>query len=153
MITYSAFGTHAMYRTPGVQRYILPFGLLQDITDRGPLWDPMLNLYSYTYDPWADERRTGDATPDAPPEWFDYAGRWGDKRYPMDDPRQYTFVGELHYVSGPTGPKFKNLDRSRICQGGDEDGCEIREASGDAKARRIRWSEWERWRKRRWNED
>lgn len=119
MFTYSAFGTHAMYHHSGVQRYVLPFGLLQDITDRGPLWDPTLNLYSYTYDPKSDTVRASDVTPDVPEAWFHFHGRWGDKAYPMDDPRQYRFAGELHYGSGPTGPKFKELDRTSICENAD----------------------------------
>ncbi|KAL9083552.1 MAG: hypothetical protein Q9165_008477 [Trypethelium subeluteriae] len=49
-VIYSATGTHAMYATPGTHAYILPWGLLHDETDRGPLWDPTLNLYSYTYE-------------------------------------------------------------------------------------------------------
>ena len=49
-VVYSATGTHAMYGTPGTHAYILPWGLLHDETDRGPLWDPTLNLFSYTYE-------------------------------------------------------------------------------------------------------
>ncbi|KAI9658649.1 MAG: Vacuolar protein sorting-associated protein 62 [Bathelium mastoideum] len=49
-VAYSATGTHAMYATPGTHAYILPWGLLHDETDRGPLWDPALNFYSYTYE-------------------------------------------------------------------------------------------------------
>jgi hypothetical protein len=119
MLTYSAFGTHAMYRTSGIQRYVLPFGLLQDITDRGPLWDPTLNMYSFTYDPRNDVVHASNLTPDAPESWFHFRGKWGDKAYPMDDPRQYRFAGELHYGSGPTGPKFKNLGRASVCQNPD----------------------------------
>jgi hypothetical protein len=119
MFTYSGFGTHAMYRTAGAQQYVLPFGLLQDITDRGPIWDPVANLYSFTYDTKSDIVRASDFTPDAPEAWFHFSGHWGDKAYPMDDPRQYRFAGELHYGSGPTGPKFKDLDRTTICQNPD----------------------------------
>ena len=39
-----------MYATPGTHAYILPWGLLHDETDRGPLWDPSLNFFSYTYE-------------------------------------------------------------------------------------------------------
>ena len=39
-----------MYATPGIHNYILPFGLLFDLTDHGPLWDPALNMYSFTYE-------------------------------------------------------------------------------------------------------
>jgi hypothetical protein len=154
MVTYSAFGTHAMYRTPGIHHYILPFGLLQDITDEGPLWDPTLNMFSYTYDAKRDIIRASDLTPDAPEGWFHYRDHWGDKAYPMDDPRQYRFAGELHYVSGPTGPKDKNLGRSHICQGRDEDGCVIREDLGaESLPRVITAEEWERFRKRRENKE
>lgn len=48
-VVYSAKGTHAMYATPGIQAYILPFAILHDTTSRGPLWDPTLNLESYYY--------------------------------------------------------------------------------------------------------
>jgi len=48
-ILYSALGSHAMYAMPGTHPYVLPFGLLADVTDRGPLWDPVLNHYSYFY--------------------------------------------------------------------------------------------------------
>lgn len=48
-VVYSAKGTHAMYATPGIQAYILPFAILHDTTSRGPLWDPTLNLQSYYY--------------------------------------------------------------------------------------------------------
>lgn len=48
-VIYSGRGTHAMYATPGIQAYILPFTILHDTTSRGPLWDPTLNLVSYHY--------------------------------------------------------------------------------------------------------
>jgi len=64
----------------------------------------------------------------------------------------YRFAGELHYVSGPTGPKDKNLGRSHICQGRDEDGCVIREdLAAESLPRVISEEEWERLRRRREN--
>lgn len=48
-ILYSAVGSHAMYATPGKHPYILPFSLLADVTDKGPLWDPALNYVAYHY--------------------------------------------------------------------------------------------------------
>lgn len=116
-VTYSATGTHAMYATPGVHTYVLPFGLLHDITDRGPLWDPVLNMKSYTYDHRKDLLRASTLNPHVPTEWFYFWGHWGDKFYPLDDPRQYRFAGQYHYVNGPLGPRFKRLGRARICQG------------------------------------
>lgn len=116
-VVYSAVGSHATYATPGRHPYILPFGLLHDDTDRGPLWDPALNVQSYTYDIHTKQVRASTRNPQSPTGWFDYAGHWGDKYYPLSDPRQYRIAGQYHYVNGPTGPKFKNLGREAICQG------------------------------------
>jgi hypothetical protein len=115
-VIYSAIGTHAMYATPGTHSYILPWGLLHDQTDRGPLWDPALNMHAYTYDLLNDTLRASQLTPTSPTEWFHFNGRWGDKFYPLGDTRQYRFAGQYHYVNGPLGPKFKNLGRTQICQ-------------------------------------
>ncbi|KAL6712833.1 Vacuolar protein sorting-associated protein 62 [Lecanora helva] len=129
-VVYSATGTHAMYATPGSQPYILPLGLLHDETDRGPLWDPTLNSHTYSYSPQHDTLHASHLTPSAPIEWFYYAGKWGDKFYPLDDDRQYGFLGEYHYVSGPLGPRFKNLGRRKVCQGRYTDPCVIRDEIG-----------------------
>jgi len=115
-----------MYGTPGTHTYVLPFGILYDVTDRGPLWDPLLNMYAYTYDYQTDEFRSSTLNPYAPTSWFYYWGHWGDKFYPLSDPRQYRFVGQYHYVSGPTGPRYKHLGRKHICQGLEEEPCNIR---------------------------
>jgi Vacuolar protein sorting-associated protein 62 len=125
-VIYSAVGTHAMYATPGSHPYVLPWGILHDQTDRGPLWDPALNSHSYTYDPVNETLRASTLTPHSPIAWFDYAGRWGDKFYPLGDKRQYRFLGQYHYVSGPTGPKFKHLNRKKICQGPTSAPCVIK---------------------------
>ncbi|KAJ9623970.1 Vacuolar protein sorting-associated protein 62 [Taxawa tesnikishii (nom. ined.)] len=116
-VTYSATGTHAMYATPGLHPYVLPWGLLHDQTDRGPLWDPLLNAHSYTYNHTEGILRSSLLTPRAPTSWFYYRGHWGDKFYPLSDPRQYRFAGQYHYVSGPSGPRYKNLGRKDVCQG------------------------------------
>src|SRR5690606_22581130 len=85
-VIYSAVGSHAMYAMPGVQAYILPFKLLKDVTDRGPVWDPAKNIYAYHYDhtlddPWGAEPGMGALTPTeenplAPTGWFYYEGTW-----------------------------------------------------------------------------
>ena len=116
-VGFSATGTHAMYATAGVHPYVLPGGILHDVTDRGPLWDPSMNMYSYTYDYQRDHLATSNLTPEAPIGFFYFAGHWGDKFYPLSDPRQYRFLGQYHYVNGPLGPRFKNLGRQQICQG------------------------------------
>ena len=118
-----------MYATPGTHAYILPWGLLHDETDRGPIWDPSLNVHTYTYTVATDTLRASNITPHSPTEWFYYAGHWGDKRYPLSDSRQYRFAGQYHYVNGPLGPRFKNLGRKRVCQNPPEDRpCVIRES-------------------------
>ncbi|KAF2807622.1 uncharacterized protein BDZ99DRAFT_391235 [Mytilinidion resinicola] len=135
-VAYSATGTHAMYATAGTHPYVLPGGLLHDVTDRGPLWDPLLNSHAYTYDYVNDTLRSSNVTPLAPTEWFYFIGHWGDKFYPLDDPRQYRFVGQYHYVNGPLGPRFKNLGRTRICQGNNE--CLVKSYIGPSDNRRLK---------------
>ncbi|KAI9167746.1 Vacuolar protein sorting-associated protein [Paramyrothecium foliicola] len=134
-VIYSAVGSHAMYALPGTHPYILPFRLLKDETDKGPLWDPALNNYAYHYDytletPKEDDELGADgpdshhpeslvaaaSNPNAPTSWFHFGGRWGDRLYSLADMRQWRFFGQYHYVNGPRGPKFKRLGRSKICQ-------------------------------------
>jgi hypothetical protein len=135
-VLYSAFGSHAMYATPGKHPYILPFGILADVTDKGPLWDPAQNYLAYhyntsithnadakTFNPNAstaqdmpDRLQPALNNPKAPMGWWWYSGRWGDKFYTLRDFRQWRFVGQYHYVNGPYGPRFKNLGRSKPCQ-------------------------------------
>lgn len=113
-----------MYGTAGVHKYILPWGLLHDRTDRGPLWDPVLNSHSYIYETSTATILSSTMDPYAPTEWLNFPGHWGDKAYPLEDHRQYRFAGQYHYVSGPLGPKYHRLGRERICQGGAE--CKIK---------------------------
>lgn len=124
-VVYSAVGSHAMYATPGLHPYILPWGILHDQTDRGPLWDPALNLQAYTWKSSTHTVRAASLNPEAPVGWFHFAGHWGDKYYPLSDPRQYRFAGQYHYVNGPTGPRFKNLERKHVCQHHHE--CHVRD--------------------------
>lgn len=126
-VVYSAVGTHAMYAQPGYHPYILPLGLLHDQTDRGPLWDPAMNCLKYTYDVKNDSLTPDNRTADAPTEWFFFDGHWGDKLYPLDDARQYEFVGQYHYVTGPLGPRWKHLGRRKVCQGPYTNECVIKQ--------------------------
>ncbi|KAI1179247.1 vacuolar sorting-associated protein [Nemania sp. FL0916] len=117
-VIYSAVGSHAMYAMPGNHPYVLPFEMLKDITDRGPLWDPSKNFRSYWFDYSAAEGEGLEPTqenPNAPTGWFHFKGRWGDKLYGLDDRRQWRLFGQYHYVTGPQGPKFKNLGRRKVC--------------------------------------
>ncbi|KAJ5894464.1 hypothetical protein N7495_006155 [Penicillium taxi] len=131
-VIYSAEGSHAMYATPDVHPYILPFGILYDVTDRGPLWDPTLNSHTYTYDFDNDKLRASTFSPNAPTEWFDFKGHWGDKFYPLSDSRQYRFAGQYHFVNGPLGPRFKHLNRYKVCQGPDNSHCAVKDFIGEA---------------------
>lgn len=131
-VIYSAVGSHAMYPLPGDHPYVLPFKMLKDVTDRGPLWDPAKNIYAYHFDPSLpdpEDPREEPASlapaasnPDAPTSWFHYAGSWGDELLPLADRRQWRIFGQYHYVRGPQGPKFKKLDREKVCQ---SDRCRI----------------------------
>ncbi|KAI9777210.1 MAG: Vacuolar protein sorting-associated protein 62 [Peltula sp. TS41687] len=138
-VTYSAIGTHAMYASAGTHQYILPLGLLHDITDRGPLWDPLLNVRMYEYNPASNQLSPGNYTPNAPIEWFYYNGHWGDKSYPLSDPRQYMFAGQYHYVDGPFGPRFKNLGRKGVCEH-PQQRCVIKDSLDEDRIRRWRGS-------------
>jgi hypothetical protein len=130
-----------MYATPGIQPYVLPFHILHDTTDRGPLWDPAMNLYAYHYnttladgydrgirnnpsappppaaimDAQKNTLSPSSLTPHAPTSWFYFGGHWGDKYLPANDKRQYELGHEKAYVSGPAGPRFKALGRRTVC--------------------------------------
>ncbi|CAK7268553.1 Vacuolar protein sorting-associated protein 62 [Sporothrix epigloea] len=136
-VIYSAVGSHAMYALPGKHPYVLPFKMLRDETDKGPLWDPAKNNLAYHYDYVLDreqeaigESRKGpgdqqthpasltpaSSNPDAPTSWFHFRGLWGDDLYELGDRRQWRLFGQYHYTEGPAGPKFKNLGRQKVCQ-------------------------------------
>lgn len=147
-ILYSALGSHAMYATPGKHPYVLPFGLLADVTDKGPLWDPAQNYLAYHYNTsvthnqdaksmtlqqMRDTLQPAACNPKAPLGWWWYKGHWGDKFYALSDLRQWRFVGQYHYVNGPFGPRYKNLGRSKPCQSGES--CAILESIEDGKGK------------------
>lgn len=129
-VIYSAVGSHAMYANDGLHPYVLPFKMLKDVTDKGPLWDPALNNLAYWYDYEVDQEedkslangqeRTSltpaKSNPDAPTSWFHFQGCWGDDVYPLSDKRQWRLFGEYHYITGPLGPKWKFLERRKVCQ-------------------------------------
>lgn len=129
-VIYSAVGSHAMYANSGLHPYVLPFKILKDVTDKGPLWDPALNQYAYWYDyevdheeeekvPRGEERTSlqpAASNPNAPTSWFHFDGYWGDDVYPLSDNRQWRLFGEYHYTTGPLGPKWKFLERRKVCQ-------------------------------------
>ena len=118
-VIFSAYGTHANYASSGQFSHDLPSELffmpLSDFTDRGRIWDPLLNFYAYRFDGvsfWPQ----GEREKELGVEWLYWMGRWGDEQLPLTDPRQTWFpIVQWKYVVGPKGPLFKQLDRLTIC--------------------------------------
>lgn len=120
---YVANGSHANYAIAGKIDHTLQIvnlpgdGFLTDYTDKGALWDPTLSAYYYRYDAGSNTFTAYDES--TPVNWLYYAGGWGDQQYPDSDPRQVNYLGlnvEWKYVSGPTGPLFKQLTRGEnVC--------------------------------------
>lgn len=127
-VIFSARGTHANYASVGQHSHDLPYSILCDFTDRGPLWDPSLNYLAYT---WDGKNLTPALNDTAGPSrehkyrsreqkygpWLLFWGRWGDKKLDPHDPRQRWSPWEYKYIDGPMGPLNKNLLRSEVCQG------------------------------------
>lgn len=116
-VVYVAKGSHANYAIPGTHSHVipnlnLPFGTLQDYTNRGKRWDSTGSSYVYRFE--ADSGAFA-AYGDAPVEWLGWKGRWGDKAYPDSDKRQVILFGQKKYGDGPTGPADKQLNRKEMC--------------------------------------
>lgn len=137
-IIFSARGTHANYVSVGQHPHDLPYDILSDFTDRGPLWNPSRNYLGYTYDGKkvypvtknSNHKHTGREL--EYDNWLSFVGHWGDKQQPLSDPRQYYLViAGYHHIDGPTGPLTKNLLRLSPCERGKWwnfwQGCNIRE--------------------------
>ncbi|KAH8601665.1 hypothetical protein B0O99DRAFT_197248 [Bisporella sp. PMI_857] len=117
-ISYSARGSHANYATAGTHDHLvpiahLPFGVLQDYTSQGTLWDPILSTYIYGYD--GVNKAFYPLDEDSPMGAMNFRGKWGDQQYPDSDPRQKEFFGFRKYENGPTGPWRKQLERKEVC--------------------------------------
>ncbi|ODV61833.1 uncharacterized protein ASCRUDRAFT_80214 [Ascoidea rubescens DSM 1968] len=117
-IIFSARGTHANYASVGQHAHDIPYSILSDFTDRGPLWDPSLNFLGYTYD--SNDNLTpqnGSHYPESTyGDWLKFRGHWGDKKIPPSDSRQVWSPWEWKYIDGPRGPLNKNLIRTITCQ-------------------------------------
>lgn len=89
---------------------------MEDFTDQGTLWDPILDAYFYMYDASTKGFSAYDSS--YPTSWLSYAGHWGDEQYPDSDPRQHKIFGinaAAEFASGPTGPEDKQLNRTDVC--------------------------------------
>jgi hypothetical protein len=119
-IVYSANGSHAVYAIGGthdhtIPNFNLPGGVLEDHTDRGMLWDPLLSAYYYSFNAGDSSFTPYDKSGATPVNWLKFTGRWGDQEYPTSDKRQFKIFGQAKYVGGPTGPADKQLNRANVC--------------------------------------
>lgn len=118
-IIYSAIGSHANYAVPGTHSRNVSIVTINDYTSPGPVWDPTLSAYFYSYTPFSPTNGTFVASlPSTPVGWLYFEGRWGDEQYPDSDPRQVNFLNASiawKYESGPTGPLDKGLNRTDVC--------------------------------------
>lgn len=137
-IIFSARGTHANYVSVGTHPHDLPYDILCDFTDRGPLWDPTRNYLGYTYDGkfvYPTEKNSNPKHVGREAKygnWLTFAGHWGDKQLDDKDPRQkYSFIGGYKHIDGPRGPLKKNLLRIIPCERSKWwnfwNGCNVRE--------------------------
>jgi hypothetical protein len=116
-IAYSAKGSHANYAMGGTHDHTipnlhLPGGVLEDYTEKGTYWDPVLSSYFYKFDA---EKNEFEALNGEPTGWLGFKGKWGDQEYPESDKRQVKLFGQAKYASGPTGPADKQLNREKVC--------------------------------------
>jgi hypothetical protein len=117
-VAYSARGSHANYAIAGTHDHTipdlnLPAGLIQDYTSQGMIWDPAQSAYFYSYDAASASFTSADGI--SPTGAMRFRGQWGDEQYPDKDPRQKKFFGFYKFVSGPTGPWDKQLNRTKVC--------------------------------------
>jgi hypothetical protein len=83
-----------------------------DTTSQGPLWDPTLAAYYYTY---SMETKKFTGVKDAPVNYLYFEGQWGDQEYDDGHPGQEKFMEYHKWTSGPRGPLDKHLDREPVC--------------------------------------
>ncbi|KAF2108733.1 hypothetical protein BDV96DRAFT_605487 [Lophiotrema nucula] len=121
-LAFAANGSHALYPTPGTHDHTIPNltlpvpVLLVDETDPGPIYDPLLSSYYYSYTASTKTLTpyTSPSASEVPVGFLYFKGRWGDEQYPDTDQRQKQLVGNRKYVGGPTGPLDKQVDRKEV---------------------------------------
>lgn len=117
-VVYVGNGTHANWAKSGPHDHTLQLinlpqnGLLTDYTDNGALYDPTASAYYYNFDITSLKFSAYDSSP---VNWLSYEGHWGDQQLRDGTPGQKFLFGNAKYSSGPNGPKFKDLDRSKVC--------------------------------------
>lgn len=106
---------------PGLNLFVGP---LQDYTDKGTLWDPVLSAYFYKFDAGANTFTAYDGK--SPTNYLLFTGLWGDEKYPDSDPRQQKLFGlevTAKFSGGPRGPLDKQLNRPEVCMPNDKIDC------------------------------
>ncbi|KAI7086169.1 hypothetical protein KC356_g5239 [Hortaea werneckii] len=121
-VAYSANGTLPfMLSSTGDHAHAIPNlnlddGIVEDHTEKGPIWDPTLSAYYYSYNASSETFAAyGNSTP---VDWLYFKGNWGDEQYRDSDDLQKCFLdidGLCKYTNGPTGPLDKQLDREEVC--------------------------------------
>jgi hypothetical protein len=141
-VVYSARGSHANYATPGQHESVIPGlafpgVLLPDETSEGPFWDPTLSAFYFSYD-LSTESFTSLPNPvggdQAPSNFLQFLGHWGDPQLPADDPAQVLIGDFAKYEGGPTGPLAKRLGRKQVCNVDDNEDCYVKRTLIGAKA-------------------
>ncbi|KAG9240471.1 hypothetical protein BJ878DRAFT_537109 [Calycina marina] len=117
-IVFSARGSHANYAKVGKhdlhdQDEKIPKRIVYDHTSYGPLWDPTLSAYYYTFSMNSKELFPG--MDDMPVSFLNFQGWWGDQQYGDDIVGQEWYYGFYKWTGGPQGPIFKHLDRQDVC--------------------------------------
>jgi len=127
-IGFSAKGSHANYAVSGAHDLHgldeeIPAHIAFDHTSQGPLWDPTLSAYYYSY----SDDKFSPANDKTPVKYLYFEGQWGDQQYLDSVEGQEEFHGFHKWNSGPQGPIFKHLDRKSVCLPRDG-GCIIKES-------------------------
>ncbi|TVY89114.1 putative vacuolar protein sorting-associated protein [Lachnellula willkommii] len=117
-IGFSAKGSHANYAVSGAHDLHaldeeIPAHIAFDQTSQGPLWDPTLSAYYYTYS--STNNKFAPANDKTPVNYLYFEGQWGDQEYLDSVEGQEEFHGFHKWTSGPQGPIFKHLDRKDVC--------------------------------------
>lgn len=117
-VVYVGYGTHANWATPGLHDHTLQVinlpnnGVLTDFTDAGLLYDPTASSFFYNYDRASQKFTSYDGSPVG---YLNFNGQWGDQQLPKNAPGQKDLFGNAKFSGGPNGPKFKDLDRTKVC--------------------------------------
>lgn len=106
-------------KTSGDHNYEhIPFDILKDQTDKGPMWDVTKNFRGFWYTPSTGEVSLapgagpgGAIEVSEGPNWLNFGGFWGDQKWPINKFGQFCVGQECHMEDGPTGKDVLELPR------------------------------------------